>query len=142
MKTVARVQEVREGSAHLVCETRTAACDACSGGRGCALRWLSGPGGAVLEVPAQDGGGRRLGAGDDVIVEVIDGELLRAAAIAYLPPLAGLLAGAVAGHLLRSEAEVAAPLLAVTGLACGWVLSRTWLRRRPPQCRLTRGEGP
>lgn len=96
----------------------------------------------MLEVPAQDGGGRRLGAGDDVIVEVIDGELLRATAIAYLPPLAGLLAGALAGHLLRSDPEVAAPILAVAGLACGWALSRTWLRRRPPQYRLTRGEGP
>ena len=64
----------------LACETPAAACDACSGGRGCALRWLSGPSGAVLEVPAQ--AWRMAGAlvqGRRHRLEVIDGELLRAA---------------------------------------------------------------
>ena len=40
--------------------------------------------------------GTPLRPGDSVIIEVDDGELLRAAALAYVPPLAGLLAGPVA----------------------------------------------
>ena len=139
MKAVARVRSVGEGRALLSCEAPPAACSACGGGRGCALRWLS-PAQGRLEVPAPSGGDRPLAPGDAVVVEVAEGEVLRAAALAYLPPLAGLLAGAVLARAVLPAAEAAALLLGVAGLAAGWGLSRAWLRHRPPRYTLTIGE--
>src|SRR5512139_614383 len=129
MKAAARVRDVREGRAILACEAPPAACSACGGGRGCALRWLSSTQGA-LEVPVPSAGGLPLAPGDGVVVEVAEGELLRAAALVYLLPLAGLLTGAVLAWGVRPGAEMAALVLSVAGLTAGWGLSRAWLRRR------------
>jgi positive regulator of sigma E activity len=105
------------------------------------LRRLSSVAG-VLEVAVPWAGDRPLAPGDGVVVEVAEGELLRAAALAYVPPLAGLLAGAVLATTVLPGAELAALLLAVAGLTAGWGLSRAWLRRRPPRYTLTVGEAP
>lgn len=142
MRTAARVRDVRDGRAWLACEAAASACDACSGGRGCALRWLARAEGAVLEVPAEAADGRRLAAGDGILVEVSDGELLRAAMLAYLPPLVGLLAGAGFAALLAPASQAAAVLASLAGLVAGWAVSRAWLRRSPPRYRLQVEEGP
>jgi positive regulator of sigma E activity len=139
MKAVARVRNVREGRAILACASRADACSGCGGGRGCALRWLTSAEGR-LEVPVRPTAGLTLAPGDGVVVEVAEGEVLRAAALAYLPPLTGLLAGALLARVLLPEVEPAAPLLAVVGLVAGWGMSRAWLRRRPPRYTLTAGE--
>jgi sigma-E factor negative regulatory protein RseC len=142
MRTTARVRDVRDGRAWLACETAASACDACNGGRGCALRWLARTEGAVLEVPAEAADGRRLAAGDGILVEVSDGELLRAALLAYLPPLAGLLAGAGCATVLAPGSQATAVLASLAGLVAGWTVSRAWLRRSPPRYRLQVEEGP
>lgn len=138
MRTVARVQDVRAGRAWLACET-AAGCPSCSGGRGCALRWLSGPGEPLLEVPEQRPDGGRLAPGEAVAIEVPEGELLRAAARAYLPPFAGLLAGPLLAVAWTAD-DLAALLAAIAGLAAGWAAARGMLRRSPPRYRLARPE--
>ena len=85
--------------------------------------------------------GAPLRAGDGVIIEVDDGELLRAAALAYVPPLVGLLAGPVAATGLAPGSELAALAGAVLGLAAGWSAARAWLLRSPPRYRLRMAEG-
>jgi positive regulator of sigma E activity len=143
MQTTARVQHVRDGRASLACETMSSACNACSGGRGCALRWLAGPGnGLRLEVAEHDTDGVRLVPGNSVVLEVGDGELLRAAMLAYLLPLVGLLAGPAVAALLADESEVTAILAAALGLATGWGASRAWLRRSPPRYQLRAVDRP
>jgi positive regulator of sigma E activity len=143
MKASARVQDVRQGRAWLACETAAGACAACAGGRGCALRWLGrAGGGTTLEVPERGLDGRHLAPGDGVVLEVSDGELLRSAALAYLPPLAGLLGGPLAAMLLDLRSEPVAVLAAALGLALGWGASRSWLRRSPPRFEIRAAEQP
>jgi sigma-E factor negative regulatory protein RseC len=142
MRTIARVREIRDGRAWLACEAATAACSACSGGRGCALRWLARGETTLLEVPVDAAQGQRLVPGAGVAVEVDGGELLRAALLAYLVPLASLLTGAVAAAVLAPGQQGAAVLASVVGLVAGWTLSRTWLRRSPPRYRLQLEDGP
>ena len=142
MKAVARVQDVRQGRAWLACETASVACAACAGSRGCALRWLGRPGEPTLEVPERRADGTRLAPGDGVVLEVSDGELLRTAALAYLPPLAGLLGGPLAAILLDSRSEGVAVVAAAIGLALGWGTSRAWLRHSPPRYELSAAEPP
>jgi sigma-E factor negative regulatory protein RseC len=142
MRTTARVRDVRDGRAWLACEAVASTCGACQGGRGCALRWLARAEGAVLEVPAEAADGRRLATGDDILVEVSDGELLRAALLAYLPPLAGLLAGAGCAAVLAPDGQATAVLASLVGLVAGWAVSRAWLRRSPPRYRLQLEEAP
>ena len=77
-----------------------------------------------------------------MIIEIDDGELLRAATLAYLPPLVGLLAGPVAAVALSPGSDAAALTGAVLGLATGWGASRAWLRRSPPRYRLRTAEAP
>lgn len=124
----------------LECESPAVACGACAGHRGCALRWLAGPGNPNLEVGQPVADATPLRPGDGVIIEVDDGELLRAAALAYVPPLAGLLAGPVAVAGLTPGGELAALAGAVAGLAAGWGVSRAWLRRSPPRYHLRSAE--
>jgi sigma-E factor negative regulatory protein RseC len=140
MEARARVQAVHAGRVRLECESPAEACTACTGRRGCALRWLAGPGNPELDVAPPVPEGTPLHPGDGVIIEVDDGELLRAAAIAYVPPLAGLLAGPVAVAALTPGGELAALAGAVAGLAAGWGASRAWLRRSPPRYRLRMAE--
>jgi len=142
MRTTARVRDVRDGRAWLACEAAASTCHACSGGRGCALRWLARADGAVLEVPAEAADGRRLATGDGILLEVSDGELLRAAMLAYLPPLAGLLLGAGGATVLAPGMQATAMLASLAGLVAGWAVSRAWLRRSPPRYRLQVEEAP
>ena len=135
MKAVARVSAVQGDRAVLSCETATAACSSCRG-RGCALRWLSRRDG-VLELPLQSPGLAGLAPGDGVVVEVSEGELLRAAAVAYLAPLAGMLAGALSARVAFPGVEPVALAMAAAGLAAGWAWSRARLRSRPPRYSLT-----
>jgi len=137
MRATARVLDVRDGRALLSCDVEAAACDGCRSGRGCALRWLARSAGARLEVPDTSADGRRLVADDGVALEVSDGELLRATALAYVPPLAGLLAGPLLERAVSAGGDgVSAVIAAAVGLALGWGASRAWLRRSPPRYEL------
>lgn len=136
MHALARVRDVRSDRLLLACESVAASCGACAGGRGCALRWLARPGGSTLEVDATALGGSQLRPGDAIELEVDDGELLRAALFAYLPPLVGLLGGPMVAAGVAPGHELAALGAAGGGLAAGWVVARWWLRRSPPRYRL------
>lgn len=137
MRATARVLEVEAGRARLSCETPATGCVACGGGRGCALRWLARSAGPTLEVAATSREGHPLVAGDGVALEVSDGELLRSTLLAYLPPLAGLLAGPLIVRFAVAGNEAGAAIAAVAGLALGWGASRAWLRRSPPRYELS-----
>ena len=104
------------------------------------LRRLARPGGPLLEVPARVGNGSPLRPGDDVVVDVADGELLAAAARAYVPPLTGLLAVPTVVAVVADGGELQVLLAAATGLLAGWILARWWLRRSPPRYRLLGSE--
>jgi len=141
MKTVARVRDAGQDRVRLDCDAPASTCGACAGGRGCALRWLARAEGPTLEVPARREDGRRWVGGDTVVVEVPEGELLRAAARAYLPPLAGLLGGPALVAMLPGSSEVAAAAAAAAGITLGWVVARAWLRRMPPRYTICAQEG-
>ena len=142
MQARARVRVVHAGRAWLECEPPAAHCGACAGRGRCALRWLAGSGRPTLDVESPAADGSPLRPGDGVIIEIDDGELLRAATLAYLPPLVGLLAGPVAAVALSPGSDAAALTGAVLGLATGWGASRAWLRRSPPRYRLRTAEAP
>jgi sigma-E factor negative regulatory protein RseC len=131
METTARVLTVRDGRARIACDDR-AACGACGRGGRCALKWFSGGTGTTLEVPARISDQVLLRPGQAVTIAVGDGEVLRAAATVYLPPLAGLLLGAVAGTALGIAGEAGTLLVATAGGLAGWRVARSWSRNRPP----------
>jgi len=131
VQTVARVREVDADRAYLACDAPVAGCGQCSGG-GCALRRLATRRAALLEVPRRAAGGELLAVGARVTVGVGEGELLRAAGRAYLPPLAGMLAGPAVAHGLAPGDDPGMLLGAAAGLALGWLAARAWLRRVPP----------
>jgi sigma-E factor negative regulatory protein RseC len=62
--------------------------------------------------------------GERVMIGVGDGMLLRAAATAYLLPLAGFVTGALVGRVSLAGGDAGAVLGALGGLAVGWVLAR------------------
>jgi len=132
MEAPALVREVDADRALLACEAPAAGCGACAGGGGCALRRLAGGGPALLAVPRRAPGGELLSIGTRVTVAVSEGELLRASGRAYLPPLAGLLAGPVLARALVDGGDGWLLLGAVAGLVAGWAAARTWLRQVPP----------
>jgi len=132
MKTAARVLEVTGDRARLACEAAGSSCRACAGGGGCALQRLAGLGGAALEVPRRGRDGVWLEPGALVTVEIGDGELLAAAARAYLPPLAGVLAFPLLTRAAWGAGDGAALLAALAGLLLGWAAARAWLRHAPP----------
>jgi len=142
MRALARVDHVRDGRAWLACESDSSGCTTCASGRGCALRRLDRTGAGLLEVPAQGPAGALLAEGDAVTIEVSERELLRAAFAAYLPPLAGILAGPLLATHLAAGDELAAVAAAGIGLLLGWVVSRAWLRRAPPRLELSGLDGP
>lgn len=131
METRARVLTVRDGRAQIACDNH-ADCGACGRAGRCALKWFSGGADATLEVPAWTADQVLLVPGQAVTVAVGDGEVLRAAATVYLPPLAGLLLGAAAGTAFGVAGEVGTLLMATAGGLAGWGVSRTWSRRHPP----------
>ena len=131
MRAAARVLDVQGERARLACDEQPS-CQACRGGRGCALRWVGSTDRSSFDVPGVARDGSLLIAGQLVTIEVPDGELLRSAAKVYLLPLAGLLAGPAVVRWIGTGSEGAALIAAVTGVALGWVLARGWVRRSPP----------
>jgi sigma-E factor negative regulatory protein RseC len=70
--------------------------------------------------------------GEEVVVGVPEGALLKAAVVAYMIPLLGLLGGALAGEQLVAGASPSQslPLLAgIGGLALGLAVTRLYSRR-------------
>lgn len=130
MQASARVIDVRDGVARLACD-EPAGCAACQGRRGCALRWLSPRGESTVAAPDRADDGSRLLPGASVILELDDGDLLRTVVQAYLPPLAGLIAGPLIVKYVLATGEAAALAAAVAGLAAGWAVARALLERRP-----------
>lgn len=96
------------------------------------MRLLAGNRDTVLEVPDRCDTGARLIAGQVVTLTVRDAEMLRAATLAYLPLLAGLLAGAVLGHGFGGPGDLAVALGGAMGAAAGWVIARSRARHRQP----------
>ncbi|MEA3640042.1 MAG: SoxR reducing system RseC family protein [Lamprobacter sp.] len=112
---------------------RRSTCGACSARSGCGVSLLD----RVL--------GRRpqrlllvdklkVRAGDEVIVGIPEGALLKAAVAAYMVPLVGLLAGALLGDLMLSDVagvlDQGWPLLTgVLGFVAGLVVTRLYSRR-------------
>jgi positive regulator of sigma E activity len=130
--TTARVHQVGAERALLACESTEAACGRCAATAGCALRRLSAGPAGMLAVPLLAADGEPLAAGTRVTVTVRDWDLLRAAGRAYLPPLAGVLAGAALVQGLAPGGEGWMPVGAAAGLLGGWAAAREWLRRVPP----------
>lgn len=133
MKAAARVLEVNGNRARLECDATMATCAACAGRGGCVLQRLAGDRESRLEVPTRAVDGALLVPGSRVTVEVGEGDLLGAATRAYLPPLAGLLAGPLLVGVAADGGEALALLGALAGLLLGWAVSRAWLRRSPPR---------
>ncbi len=136
MEARARVLAVEAGRLRLECADVPTSCGACAGRRGCALRWLAGDGPLEIEVEGPAAGDPPPRPGDGIVIEVDDRDLLRAAALAYLPPLAGLLSGAAFGATLAPGHEPVPLAGAILGLVAGWGAARTCLRRFPPRYRL------
>lgn len=73
--------------------------------------------------------------GDRVVIGVSEGGLLRAALVAYLVPILGLVAGAILGQWLGEDGALSSPsagsgnLSALAGSLLGFILALSWLRR-------------
>lgn len=132
MQATARVVSVAGSRARVTCEER-ASCTACGSGGRCALRWFAPSGRASLEIPARADDRVPLQPGDTVVLSIGDGELLRAAALAYVPPLVGLLVGAIAARGLADAGEGVALAVGLSGAIAGWWLARALARRNPPR---------
>lgn len=124
------VTRVDGGRARVECvDSSQPACGICAAGRGCG--WGRSSQSRGLELDAQQGT-RTLQPGDRLEVQVDDARLLRAACQLYLPPLAGLLAGAALLRLAGWEQGVAPLLGALLGLAIGGCLAWRWTRAGVP----------
>jgi sigma-E factor negative regulatory protein RseC len=123
IETPARVMRVA-GDTAWVCPESPASCGAC-GGKGCGASLYT----RLLHPREPEYAvGNPIAAqpGEAVVVGVEDGALFRAAAAAYLVPLALLVGGAMlAGRW--------GDLQAVAGAAVGLLLAVAWLRRRRPR---------
>lgn len=112
----------------------TAGCRSCAAGFGCGI----GPIlslfrlGRETQIELRHSVGGGLQVGDHVTVRIAASALVRAAALAYLIPLLGMLSGSVlAGLLLPAEGDAAAVSGGITGLALGWLWLVRAQRRRP-----------
>jgi sigma-E factor negative regulatory protein RseC len=140
MEATVRVVSVTGPRARVTCDDR-ASCSACGSGGGCALRWFASSRRAALEIPACADDRQPLQPGDTVVLSIGDGELLRAAALAYLPPLLGLLAGAIAARVLGGASDGVALAAGLAGAVAGWWSSRTLARRKPPRFAISLAAG-
>ncbi len=69
------------------------------------------------------------GVGDEVIVSVAEGAVLRGISLVYLLPLAMMFAGATVGWFAGGQRDGYAALGALSGLAVGFVVAK-WLSMR------------
>ncbi len=121
MEIRTRVREVHGDWARLVCE-QAGQCDLCGSGKDCGLRLMGGSREHHLTVPRGSHSTRPLIAGDAVLVSVADGAIVRATALIYLLPVAGLLAGAGLAQMMDMGdgiAFLAALGGALAGVGCG-----------------------
>jgi len=132
MEAVARVIAVGGGRARLACQVQSS-CKSCGAGRGCGLRLLARDRDTELDVPDGSDGLPKLVPGQYVTIAIPDTDVLRAAALAYLPVLAGLLAGALLGSWLGGSSDGPVALGSLLGAASGWSLARGRARRRRPR---------
>ena len=123
MEIRAEVRGVEAGHARLACES-SPGCGLCGEAGGCGTRLFGSSATRALHLPRDVPGAADLTPGDRIILSVTDGALVRAAALAYLLPVAGLLGGAVLARF-AGAAESMAPVLATAGALLG-----VWLGRR------------
>jgi len=129
MTETARVVSVDEPGYAWVETQRKAVCDSCSVQKGCGTgvlaKFFSGRRARIRVLNS-------LGAsvGDEVVVGIEDGLLIRTSLAVYLVPLVWMLIGAIGGSMLGERidsisSESASALFGVAGLAIGFL----WLRR-------------
>ena len=104
-------------------------CDACAARHGCGQRLLSRLGGRAnrIRVLRNDRVAADIRVGDQVTIGIAEQVLVKGAALVYLLPLCGLVAGATAGQLLL-QAEWVAIVFGLAGLGLGGLLVRTHAR--------------
>jgi sigma-E factor negative regulatory protein RseC len=105
-----------------------AACPRCAAGRGCGAGILQGSG-KVRRVEALVDSGVTLSEGDRVRLQLDGSSVLGASAIVYGIPLAGAAVGAAFAYLL-GLGDAGASVLAIGGLAAGFLVGRRRLQRR------------
>jgi len=123
VQTAAKVTDVHEGRLRVRCLGARSP-GGCGSGCRCALKWFGG--GArdtSVELPAGSFSGG-VAPGDTVELSIPDGLLLRAAARAYVFPVAGLIAGAAVAPAISLTGDVAAALGAVLGGVAGHLLAK------------------
>ena len=121
---------VSADSQHAVVEVEPAAlCARCAAGRGCGAGLLANTRAARrLEVSVAPG--LALQQGERVYLTLEPANLLQAALLAYATPLAGMaLTLVTASVLLGPVGDVAGIVAAIVGLAGGWFIGRSILRR-------------
>lgn len=144
LETRAVVMQV-EGQHAFVQASQGGGCGQCSG-KGCGTAKLSQ---MFCSQPRQFQVDNPINArvGDQVVISVADGTVLRGIGLLYLLPLALLAAGAAIGNVAAPQIEQRdgyAAAGAFVGLACGFILSK-WAaarqgRQRPYIARQWRGE--
>lgn len=132
METIARVLAVHGGRARLACQVQSS-CKSCESARGCGFRLLAGRRDALLEVRDRSDTDVVLAPGQVVTVAIRDADILRAAALAYLPALGGLLAGAFVGGGLGGHGDGAVAIGSALGAAAGWAVAWGTARGRLPR---------
>jgi len=124
----ARVAETGDGYAWVEIQRRSA-CGSCQASDGCGTALLAKAWG-VRSMRTRALSALSLQPGDEVIVGLADGVLLRGALLAYLLPLALLLAGALLGQTAFSGAgEEPVILSGALGLGLGFLAVRVMSRR-------------
>jgi sigma-E factor negative regulatory protein RseC len=117
------VEVVRSGTAILaeVEVDGASTCARCAAGKGCGAGLVSG--GRTRRVQALVLDGVELKAGDEVRIELSGSNLLRASGLVYGLPLAGAVTLAGLAYWLQ-PGDVAAAIMAILGLAAGWLAAR------------------
>ena len=105
-----------------------AACPRCAAGRGCGAGILQGSG-KTRRVEVLIDHGLTLREGDSVRLQLEGSSVLKASAIVYGIPLAGAAIGAAFAYLL-GLGDGGASVLAIAGLAAGFLVGRRRLQRR------------
>ncbi|GMR17339.1 MAG: hypothetical protein BMS9Abin32_422 [Gammaproteobacteria bacterium] len=113
-----------------------ATCSRCAAGRGCGAGLLAAAAKTQqIRVPVADG--MSLRPGDNVVLTLRPGALLRAAFIGYGMPLLGALLALLPGPwLVHGPGDAGAALLAAAGLGAGVLAGRGLLRHRYFACDL------